>query len=194
MNSNQQRARATAKTAMGNLNDKVDTHTKRMAGLALAGLLAPGVVDMVDDKNSNFAEDFVGGTIAAGGLGVGGYLGYRQATIPEAEMDNFIANRVAELKKEAQVISKTQGPQAGVEYFAREKANMLDDLGPIDPKRAVAFNNNLRSAGDFGGMAADLDLPNKSPRQLRGMSRGAALGALASALPAYLMLSRRDNE
>ena len=41
---------------------------------------------------------------------------------------------------------------------------------------------------------AELDLANKTPRQLRGLSRGAAIGAAASAIPAYLLMRGGDSE
>ena len=187
-----ERVKAASATAFGNLRSKTDVNTKRMAGAALAAALAPSVVGMVDGRDSNFVSDFIGGGLSVGATGLGGYLGYQQGTIPADGMEAFIDNELATYKAEAKEISKTN-PQAGVEHFAERKQQLLADIAPIDPKRSPALNATLRQMPEFGGMLADLDIANKTPRQLRGLSRGAAIGAAASAIPAYLLMSGEES-
>ena len=134
------------------------------------------------------------GGLAAGAIGAGGYLGYKNAHIHPDQKDDFISNEVSRLKGESKIAARDIGPQAAVEQFAREKQAMLESIDPIDSKRAGSINGFFRSMPEVGPMIADMDLGNKAPRDLRGMSRGALVGALASILPAYLALRNGDVE
>jgi hypothetical protein len=191
-NSTRERVKAASATAFGNLRSKTDANTKRMAGAALAAVLAPSAIGMVDGRDSDFISDFAGGGLSVAATGLGGYLGYQQGTIPADGMDAFIDNELATYKAEAKEIARTS-PQEGVEHFAAKKQQLLADIAPIDPKRAQALNATLRQMPEFGGMLADLDIANKSPRQVRGLSKGAAIGAVASALPAYLLMRGEES-
>lgn len=191
-NNNRERVKAASATAFGNLRSKTDVNTKRMAGAALAAALAPSFVGMVDGRDSDFVSDFVGSGLTVAGTGLGGYLGHQRSTIPESEMDAFIDNELATYKAEAKEIARTN-PQEGVNHFAERKRQLLADIAPIDPKRAPALNATLRQMPEFGEMLAELDIANKTPRQVRGLSRGAAIGAVASAIPAYLLMRGEES-
>lgn len=192
VDSSKERVKAASATAFGNLRSKTDVNTKRMAGAALAAVLAPSAIGMLDGRDSDFVSDFASGGLSVAATGLGGYLGYQQGTIPADGMDAFIDNELATYKAEAKEIARVS-PQEGVEHFAAKKQQLLADIAPIDPKRAQALNATLRQMPEFGGMLADLDIANKTPRQVRGLSRGAAIGAVASAIPAYLLMRGEES-
>lgn len=184
---NAERAKAVSNTAFGNLNKKVDKNTKRMAGVALGAMLVPSTIGLFDDNETSFGESAISGGIGLAGVGLGGYMGYKNSTIKPDEMDAFVRDELNKYKTEASIISR-KDPSAGVEHFALRKGQLMEDISAIDPQRAKVFNQTLRKVPDLGEMVADLDLLNKTPRQVRGITRGAMLGALASAIPAYLAM------
>ena len=188
------RRAANATTGLGNLNKKIDVNTKRMAGAALAAALLPGVGSWIDDQETNFVGSLASGTIGLGGIAGGGYLGYKNAHIGEGQRNDFISDEIARLKGESKIAAKDIGPQAAVEQFAREKQAMLESIDPIDPKRARDINNVIRGFPEMGPIIAEMDIPNKSPRDIRGISKGALIGALVSMVPAYLALRSGDVE
>lgn len=192
VDSSKERVKAASATAFGNLRSKTDVNTKRMAGAALLASLGPSVLSWVDGEDSTFVNDLLSASLSVGATGAGGYLGYQQSTIPVDGMDEFIDNKLAIYKAEAKEMARTN-PQEGVEHFAAKKQQLLADIAPIDPKRAQALNATLRQMPEFGGMLADLDIANKTPRQVRGLSRGAAIGAVASAIPAYLLMRQGES-
>lgn len=186
----QQRANAASQTAFENLRNKTDLNTKRMAGVALAAMVAPSLVSMFDGNEDNIMSDLMMGGIGTLGVAGGGYLGYRNVNIKPEDLDAFKRDEISRIKKEVKDLGKTD-PAAAVSQFSRMKGEMLDDISPIDPTRAKTFNQELSNI--IGRHAAnDADLLNRTPRQLRGVSKGAALGALAAALPAYL--ASRNSE
>ena len=184
--STKQRAQAQSATAFGNLRDKTDLATKRMAGAALLAAFGPSILTMVDGEENTMVGDILGGGASVAGIGLGGYLGYRDSTIPAEQLDQYKRSQMSEFKKEVKELMKTN-PEKARDKLAALKNTMLNDLEPIDPKRAPALNHMFRSLGEIGEPIADMDLANKTPRQLRGMSKGALIGAAASAIPAYLL-------
>jgi hypothetical protein len=190
-NAQRQRANAQSKTAFQNLRSKTDVNTKRMAGLALAAMLGPSVVSMFDGNEDNIISDLGSGMVTAGGLLGGGYLGLRGVNIKPEDLDAFKRQEISRIKSEVRELGKTD-PAAAVELFSRMKGEMMDDVSPIDPARAKIFNQSVKVVPELGHMVAEADLLNRTPRQLRGVTKGAALGALAAALPAYL--ATRNSE
>ena len=188
------RSAANANTGLGNLNKKIDINTKRMAGAAFAAAMLPSVGSWIDDQNTNIMGSLLSGGVGLAAIGGGGYLGYKNAHIGVDQRDDFISNEISRLKGESKIAARDIGPQAAVEQFAREKQLMLQSIDPIDSKRAGSINSFFRSIPEFGPMIADMDLGNKAPRDLRGISRGALTGALASIIPAYLALRNGDVE
>jgi len=186
-----QRANAQSKTAFQNLRNKTDVNTKRMAGLALAAMLGPGIVSMFDGNDDNIMSDFGSGSVTLAGLAGGGYLGLRGVNIKPEDLDAFKRQEISRIKSEVKDLGRTD-PAAAVELFSRMKGEMIDDISPIDPARAKTFNQSVKVVPELGHMVADADLLNRTPRQLRGVTKGAALGALAAALPAYL--ATRNSE
>jgi len=185
---------AAANTAMGNLNQRVDLNSKRMAGAALAAALVPSIGMVVDNQETNLGGFIGSGLLSTAGLGLGGYLGYRNAHIDDAIRDEFIRDEVSRMKNASKVAAKEIGPQAAVEQFARDKQALLADLDPIDAKRAAVINNELREFPEVGPILAEMDLGNKTPRDVRGITKGALIGALASMVPAYLALRNGEVE
>ena len=190
----QARYKAHAETAMGNLNQKIGVNTKRMAGAAVLAGLIPGIGMMVDDQDTNLGGYIGSGLMSTAGIGLGGYLGYKNAHVNDADKEQFIKSEVSRMKNASKVAAKDIGPQAAVEQFAREKQAMLEDIDPIDAARAKIINKELRAFPEVGPMLADMDLGNKAPRDIRGISKGALIGALASMVPAYLALRNGDVE
>lgn len=191
---NSARANAAASTAFGNINRKIDANTKRMAGSALIAGLLPSFAMYGDDQETNLAGFLASGAITSAGLGLGGYYGYKNSHINDADKYEFIRNEISKLKNDSKALARDIGPQAAVEQFARDKQLMLDDIDPIDSKRAVFINKQLESMPDVGPLLAKMDIGNKSPRDIRGMTRGALIGGLASVIPAYLAVRNGDIE
>jgi N12 class adenine-specific DNA methylase len=84
-------------------------------------------------------------------------------------------------------------PEAARDKLAALKGAMIDDITPIDPQRAAILNKLLQQS-DVTEPLAELDMLNKTPRQLRGLSRGVAIGALTAAIPAYMMHARGEGQ
>lgn len=193
-NTNNARAKATSQTALNNLLDKTDIHTKRMAGMMLLAALAPGTIAMVDDQETSMLGNVVSGLTSTTGLGLGGYIGHRANTVSPEMRDEFIRENIDVFKDESKKIGRSQGASEAVQYFADKKRELLNDISPIDIKRAKAFNSMARQFPEFGEMIADLNILDKTPRQVRGMTRGAGIGALLTAAPAYLALRNGQIE
>lgn len=185
---------AAAGTAFQNLREKTSPETKRMAGALLAAFAAPSLLGLIDNQDQGMINELGSGAVSAAGSLAGGYLGYKQSHLANEEIkDAFVREAVKDLKTKSQIIAAEQGAAAGIEYFSNAKRQLLQDIGQLDPKRANAFNNSVRkNVPEIGDMIADLDLLRKSPREIQGMTRGAALGAVAAALPAYLALRGGD--
>ena len=188
------RYKAAAHTAMGNLNQRIDTNTKRMAGAALATAVLPGAMSWVDDQETSILGFLASGALSTAGIAGGGYLGYRNAHVPEDTRDQFIRNEVDKLKAASKVAAKDIGPEAAVEQFARDKQMLLEDIASIDPKRAAVINRELNRIPEIGPILKEMDLGNKSPRDVRGIGRGALTGAALSLIPAYLALRNGEVE
>lgn len=186
---------AAAGTAFTNLKEKTSPETKRMAGVLLAALMLPSVGSAVDNQDEGLSNYLASAALTGAGTIGGGYLGYRQGHLPtDLAKEAYARDAIKDLKAKSQLIAAQEGPAAGVKYFAEAKQQMLQEIEGIDPKRANAFNNAARQIPEFGDIVADLDLLRKTPREVSGMTRGAALGALASALPAYLALRGGEIE
>lgn len=183
-----QRRDAAGKTAMDSIGRKISPKTKRMAGVALGAALTPSVMMMLDNQEESFMDQLISGAITAGGIGVGGYMGMQGGALGEAETEAYINDGLDQLKTEAKEVAKTKGPAAGVEHYAKGKELLMEYVKPIDPNRSGAFNNYMREIPEFGPMIADLNIPSRTPRQMKHLSRGAMLGALASAPLAYQAL------
>ena len=190
----QARYRANADTALGNLNQKIGLNTKRMAGAAFAGAVLPGTLALIDNQESDFLGNALSGSLSVAGIGAGGYLGYKNAHVAEDAKDDFLKAEIKNLKDKSKAAAKIIGPQAAVEQFAREKQALLEDLAPIDPKRAAIINRELGRIPELGMILKDMDLGNKAPRDVRGIAKGALIGALASIAPAYLALRGGEIE
>ena len=182
------RTNAVGSTALNNLLSKTDANTKRMAGAALLAGLSPGTISWMDDQETSLMGNTISGLLGVGGIGLGGYLGHRAGTIAPENREQFIRDNIDILKAESKTIGREQDAAAAVQYFADKKRELLNDISPIDAKRALQFNAMAKQFPEFGEMIADLNLLEKTPRQVRNMSRGAALGALATAIPAYLAM------
>lgn len=195
MASASQATAAAAGTAYSNLNEKISPGTKRMAGLALAGILTPTVLSVLDNQEENFGQQMASGILTSVGVGAGGILGYNNGHFKtDAIKEAFVRESVSKLKTESQQVAANEGPAAGIKYFADGKRKLLQDIEAIDPKRAAAFNSSVRQIPELGDMIAGLDLPHKTPREVSRMTAGAALGAIASALPAYLAVRGGEIE
>ena len=194
MNNTQARYQAAADTALGNLNQRIGLNTKRMAGGAIAAGLAPGLLSYIDDQDTNLAGFTGSGVLTVAGIGAGGYLGYRHSHVNEALRDELIRSEIDKLKAKSKQAAKQIGPQEAVEQFARNKQALLEDLSPIDAQRAPIINRELGKIPEVGMILKDMDIGNKTPRDMRGMSRGALLGGLISLIPAYLALRNGEIE
>ena len=180
-----QRAYAQAATGYDALRHKLDINTKRMAGAALAAAFAPVIAKSVDDQEDTFLGDFIGGGLLVGG-GVGGaYYGNQGVRVDDK--DAFIQSEMSKLKREGKELAQKIGPEAARDYIVQRKNQILQDIEPIAPRQANAFNARARQY-PLGDEVADMDLLRKSPRTIRGSTRGAMLGLLAAALPSYLMM------
>lgn len=172
-----QEREAQVRTATENLIAKTDVNTKRMAGLALAATLTPGLMSLLDGNDDGMLNNALSGAVSLAGVGGGAYLGQRQGSLTPEKLEEFKRQEVANIKNEVRELAKTD-PQAAVEMFAKLKDEMIDDISPVDAMRAKSLR---------------MDMLNQSPRQLRGATRGAAIGAAASLIPAYLA-TRQEEE
>ena len=75
----------------------------RMAGAAMGALLAPGVVALMDDQETNILGYLASGAIGLGGMGAGMHVGYQQSQDVDAYVKaGFI------LKKQSVEIAKKE--------------------------------------------------------------------------------------
>ena len=186
---------AEAKTGFENLKSRITPDTKRMAGALLAAAMTPAALSLVDDQETSISGGALSGLIGAGGVIGGGYMGYKSSRLDDKGKDALVKKALVDLKAKSQEVAAREGPAAGIDYFGKAKAQLLEIINPVDPGRSKQFNAVARhKIPDVGGIIADLDLLQKSPREIRGMTRGAALGALAAALPSYLALRSGEVE
>ena len=188
------RVNAQGNTGWQNLLSKTDANTKRMAGAALLGILAPSIASKFEGEENSYLNEMLGGGVSLVGTGLGGYLGHKAGTIAPEHREQYIRDNIDILKAESKAIGREQDAAAAVQYFADKKRELLDDISPIDAKRAIEFNHIAKQFTELGEMVAELNILKKTPRQVRGMTRGAALGALATAIPAYLLMEQGSNE
>lgn len=181
---NKQRVYAAAGTGFDELRNRLDPNTKRMAGAALAAYLSPGILATFDDQKTGIGQILAGTAIMGTGVGVGGILGNRSVRIEDK--DEYVRQAMSNLKAKGKELAKKVGPEAARDFIALEKEKLIKDISPIAPNQAKAFNIAAKSMGNE--MISDLDLLNRSPREIRGTTRGVLLGTLASALPAYLAM------
>lgn len=182
-------------TAFTSLREKTSPATKRMAGALLAAVATPSVLAALDNQDETVTQAIGSGLITAGGAVGGGYVGYRSNHFAnDNAKEAFVRDALTDLKVKSQQIAAEAGPAAGVEYFAKAKGQLMQSLEGIDPKRANVFNKSMREIPELGDIVADLDLLRKTPREVAGMTRGAALGSLAAALPAYLAMRGGEKE
>lgn len=186
---NKRRARdAGARTAFNNLREKTDLPTKRMAGATLAAILAPSVIGALDDEEGFSTAS--GSVLGVLGATTGGYIGFKNAhskLATEELKDAIISEAMAGIKIEGKKIAaETGNAQEGINHMARRKAQLIEEISPIDPTRAATFNNWLRDKPFIDDLAG-IDLLNRSPREVRGMTKGALLGALTAMVPAYFL-------
>lgn len=175
-------------TGLELLNSKIDAQTRRMAGAALVAALGPSVLALMDDQQSDFGGSTVAGILGAAGLLGGGYIGYRSGVMPEDERDNYIRNKVSELKKASKELARKEGVQESVNAFAKGKQALIDDISGMAPQYNDLINARLHQMPEFGTMAAEMNLGNRTPREVRGMARGALIGSLGALVPGYLAL------
>ena len=186
---------AEAKTGFENLKNRVTPDTKRMAGALLAAVLTPSALSLVDDQETSISGGLLSGLIGTAGVGGGGYLGYKSSRLSDEGKDALVKSVLKDLKTKSQEVAAREGAAAGIDYFGKAKADLLEILDPVDPGRSPQFNAVMRrEVPEVGDMIADLNLLQRSPREIRGMTRGAALGALAAALPSYLALRSGEVE
>lgn len=182
------RFRQNSDTGLGIINKKIDIQTKRMAGAALLAVLGPSALALLDDQQSDFGGSAIAGIIGATGLLGGGYIGYRGGVMPEDERDTYIRSEVSQLKKASKELAKKEGVQASVNEFARSKQALIDDISGMAPQYNDLINARLRQIPELGSMAADLNLGNRTPREVKGMTKGALIGALGALVPGYIAL------
>lgn len=198
MNADQQRLKAAGNTAASKANNVIDARTKRMAGMAVLAALAPGVMSSVDNQEENLAQQLLSGGITLGATALGAEEGLRSATfLTDIEKEDFIAKEMDNLKQQMKQVSKEQGVQAGVEFFAKGKEKLLRDLEPVlSTAQARNLQGYARMTGGsaFEDVVQALKLDSRSPRQLRRGAIGAAIGAGAGLLPAYMALRGGEIE
>ena len=173
----QKTARSEAfKTGLGNLRDRTDVNTKRMAGAALLAMLAPGILASTDNQEENFLQEVLSGTITLGGAGLGAYIENDFARMSDDEKAFAVEQELSELKRKSKETMKAKGPMVANEEYGQAKQQMLNEYEPIDTnkgRRKVAREN------------IGFDVLGMTPRTVRASARGALLGALASMPLAY---------
>ena len=173
------------KTGLENLYRKSDLGTKRMAGAALLAALTPGTLAMTDNRDENFLQEFASGGITLGGIGLGAYIEHEWDKMSDDEKEFYIENEINDLKRQSKETMKDKGPQVANEEFARAKQRLLEMNEPIDtnPGRRKVARENI-----------GFDILGMTPRTLRGTSRGALLGAVASIPLAYGVMRGEEIE
>jgi len=173
----QKTARSEAfKTGLGNLRDRTDVNTKRMAGAALIAMLAPGILASTDNQEENFLQEVLSGTITLGGAGYGAYLENDLARLSDEEKAYAVEQELADLKRKSKETMKDKGPMVANEEYGQAKQRMLNEYEPIDTnkgRRKVAREN------------IGFDVLGMTPRTVKASARGALIGALASMPLAY---------
>ena len=173
----QKTARSEAfKTGLGNLRDRTDVNTKRMAGAALLAMLAPGILASTDNQEENFLQEVLSGSITLGGAGIGAYVENDIARMSDEDKAFAVEQELADLKRKSKETMKEKGPMVANEEYGQAKQRMLNEYEPIDTnkgRRKVAREN------------IGFDVLGMTPRTVRASARGALLGALASMPLAY---------
>lgn len=180
-----QRVYAAINASFAEVNENLGDDSKRMAGAALGSLLIPSTLGMLDNQEEDWVSQYL---LSPGILGVGtaagGAIGYNQAHLSDKEKEAYADQALKDLKTKSKARAKEVGPKQAVDEYGYAKATMLDDISPIGPKYGKVFNKATKGIPVVG----DIDLPNRTPREMRGMTRGALIGALASIAPAYAVL------
>ena len=164
------------KTGLGNLRDRTDVNTKRMAGAALLAMLAPGILASTDNQEENFLQEVLSGSITLGGVGLGAYVENDIARMSDEDKAFAVEQELADLKRKSKETMKEKGPMVANEEYGQAKQRMLNEYEPIDTnkgRRRVAREN------------IGFDVLGMTPRTVRASARGALLGALASMPLAY---------
>lgn len=184
-----QRLNAAVKASFDEVRNNVGDDSKRMAGAALAAVMAPTALAAIDNQEEDILAQLIASpVIAVGGTAAGGLIGYHQAHLKDEDKDTYTRNGVKALKETSKERAREVGPQQAIEEFANAKADLLKDISPVGPKHGQLFNKVVGSMPEYGPMLRDIDIPNRTRRELRGMTRGALIGALASIAPAYGVL------
>ena len=185
MYSQNEAAKAAFRTGAQNLWDRTDRNTHRMAGGALAAVLLPGMLASIDNQEEDFANQLLSGGITAGGVGLGAYIEQMSQHLTPEQMDDYINNAVNDLKAKSKVDMKESGPQAAADRFGRAKQAVYDEVNPVDPQpgRRKVFEQ-----------VTGMDALGRSPRELRGMTRGALIGGLLAAPLAYGVMRNGEIE
>ena len=167
---------AAFRTGAENLWNKTDRMTHRMAGGALAAALLPGIMSSLDNQEENLGQQLVAGGTIAGGIGIGQLIERSLDNMSPDEIKDFINMEVGELKRKSKETMRTKGVQVANDEFGKAKQRLLDDFEPVDAQvgRRKVFENRT-----------GFDLLGQTPRNLRSMTRGSLLGALAVAPLAY---------
>ena len=179
------RQRAAFRTGAQNLWNRTDRMTHRMAGGALAAALLPASLSMIDNQEENLAQQIIAGSITGGGIALGQIIERSLDQMSPEEVEEFLKMEVNELKRKSKETMKTKGVQSANEEFATAKQRLYQEFEPVDEMqgRRNAFEN-----------VTGADLLGQTPRNLRSMTRGALLGALASAPLAYGVLRGGEIE
>ena len=169
------------------IRDRITPNVDRYAGAVLAGALAPGIGSVLDDQDENLLNSLLSGSLTLGGFTAGSVLGMRSGSFKdETARNDYVRSAVSEIKKEAEIIRAKEGPLAAADYFGRAKETLMHDIDPISQAKV----DELKAKG----MPWENSIYNMSPRQANGTIRGAALGTLAAALPAYFAMRGGEIE
>jgi hypothetical protein len=150
--------------------DRTDRNTHRMAGGALAAMIAPSVMTTFDDRDAPWLQEQAAGLITTGGITAGMLLGELESRLTSEQMDIYVRSEIDKLKRKSKTNMKEHGPQYAADQFGRQKQRLMEDV--TEPLK-------------FG--IPTIDYFGHSPRQYRHMAAGAMLGGLASIIPSYLV-------
>lgn len=179
------RARAAFNTGTQNLFNRTDRMTHRMAGGALAAALLPGLMSSVDNQEENIAQQLLSAGITVGGASLGTVIDRDHNYMSPEQIDEYIKDEIVELKRKSKENMKTKGVEEANAEFARAKQKLYEDFQPVDSQkgRREVFRK-----------VTGADLLSQTPRNLRSLSRGALLGAIAAAPLAYGVLRGGEIE
>ena len=149
--------------------DRTDPYTHRMAGGALAAMIAPTVLTNFDDRDAPWIQEQAAGLITTSGITAGMLLGELESRLTPEQMDIYVRSEVDKLKRKSKTNMQEHGPQFAADQFGRQKQRLMEDA--TEPLR-------------FG--IPTIDHFGRTPRQYRHMAAGAMLGGVASILPSYL--------